>query len=246
MTTIRLSDRLELRADAESHLIRTLILDGEHAGIVYASAESALVALANPPRYDLPPGVIAGSDGKFYAPGDVVRTLPDEMWERHYNGKWINDGMNHAARVAWFYEVRPTAANLLQPLPAHTFRLPDGELACYRRDAAKLREAGATLTTTTDGDADDWFVDAAYPDQVLLVEFPAPPETKRVHWVVALRGQLPLTHNSGPITSYIARPDARATNPVGIDLGPEGDGDNRCVCPDALGKVEVLASDGAL
>ena len=244
MTTIRLSDRLELRADAESHLIRTLILDGEHAGIVYASAESAIVALANPPRYDLPPGVIHGLDGKFYAPGDVVRTLPDEMWTRHAPGMvagWANrDATGHV------YEVRPTAANPLQPLPAYTFRLPDGELACYRRDAAKLREAGATLTTTTDGDADDWFVDAAYPDQVLLVEFPAPPETKRVHWVVALRGQLPLTHNSGPITSYIARPDARATNPVGIDLGPEGDGDNRCVCPDALGKVEVLASDGAL
>ena len=130
-------------------------------------------------------------------------------------------------------------------LPPHTFRLPDGELACYRRDAAKLREAGATLRTMT-GITPAADYDRHHPDQVLLVEFPAPPETKRVHWVVALRGQLPLTHNSGPITSYIARPDARATNPVGIDLGPEGDGDNRCVCPDALGKVEVLASDGAL
>jgi len=218
--TIRLSDRLELRADAESHLIRTLILDGEHAGIVYASAESALVALANPPRYDLPPGVIAGSDGKFYAPGDVVRTLPDEMWERHYNGKWINDGMNHAARVAWFYEVRPTAANLLQPLPAHTFRLPDGELACYRRDAAKLREAGATLRTMT-GITPAADYDRHHPKHVLLVEFPAPPKTERVPWWEAVGRKHQVW---GPILSVSADGDGAQIETATHSLPADADG----------------------
>ena len=240
MTTIRLSDRLTIEHSAEA---------GCHARLTNYKESitddlcEAIVALANPPRYDLPPGI---------EPGYVLKAgnpLP-VGWEGQ-NGtgsSWVptsfpNEGIPWDPRKDRL--VRPTAANPLQPLPDHTFRLPDGELACYRRDAAKLREAGATLRTMT-GITPAADYDRHHPDQVLLVEFPAPPETKRVHWVVALRGQLPLTHNSGPITSYIARPDARATNPVGIDLGPEGDGDNRCVCPDALGKVEVLASDGAL
>ena len=227
MTTIRLSDRLELRADAESHLIRTLILDGEHAGIVYASAESALVALANPPRYDLPPGVIAGSDGKFYAPGDVVRTLPDEMWTRHAPGMvagWANrDATGHV------YEVRPTAANPLQPLPAYTFRLPDGELACYRRDAAKLREAGATLRTMT-GITPAADYDRHHPKHVLLVEFPAPPKTERVPWWEAVGRKHQVW---GPILSVSADGDGAQIETATHSLPADPDG-----------TVEVLV-DGA-
>lgn len=66
-------------------------------------------------------------------------------------------------------------------LPPHTFRLPDGELACYRRDAAKLREAGAVLRTTACGDpADAEFDHDMLANQVLVVEFP--PKTERVPW----------------------------------------------------------------
>lgn len=144
----------------------------------------ALVAACNPPRYDLPPGVIAGSDGRFYAPGDVVQTLPDEMWTRHrLDGMHPHPQSNAYAVHNGFYEVRPTAANPLKPLPEHTFPLPDGTLACFRRDAAKLREAGATLRFTGLG---SYRVlagsDADYPDQVLRVEFPPTPKTERVPW----------------------------------------------------------------
>lgn len=220
--TIRLSDRLELRADAESHLIRTLILDGEHAGIVYASAESALVALANPPRYDLPNGVIHGSDGKFYAPGDVVRTLPDEMWQRmdcRDDQSWR--GSNAGAARGRFYGVRPTAANPLQPLPPHTFPFPDGTLACFRRDAAKLREAGAVLRfpgVTLEAHPTN---DDRYPGDVLMVEFPAPPKTERVPWWEAVGRKHQVW---GPILSVSADGDGAQIETATHSLPADADG----------------------
>jgi len=219
-------------------------ISGTHAAIikgcarpVYTNAfpstaerDSFISQMNNPPRYDLPPGVIAGSDGKFYAPGDVVRTLPGDLWERNYDGRWLC--LNHTAAFHdRIYEVRPTAANPLRALPAPTFRLPDGELACYRRDAAKLREAGAVLRNTNGGPAHQEY-DYRYPTQVLLVEFPAQPKTDVIDTRLA-KGR---TLASGGVILQTG------DTPMG---GPWYSVDGRNGQFHAA-TVEVLATDGAL
>lgn len=174
--TIRLSDRLELTPTLTPgwYVLR------QSGAVVGAnlpqSAADALIAACNPPRYDLPPGVIHGSDGKFYAPGDVVRTLPDEMWTAYFS-----DGKPYRGHVGFgrWFEVRPTAANPIKPLPESTFPLPDGTLACFRRDAAKLREAGMRVRHTDDGAESNPSHDHIWPDQVMRVEFPPTPKTER-------------------------------------------------------------------
>lgn len=229
MTTIRLSDRLELRPCASGH---DLYADDEYL-LCLGDAGLELAALANPPRYDLPNGVIHGSDGKFYAPGDVVLTLRPEEWERKFGTAWWSD--NDMADPSGLYEVRPTAANPLQPLPEWTFRLPDGELACYRRDAAKLREAGAKLrrmdgSLTVVGSDDNW------PDMVLLVEFPAPPKTERVPWQQSIGRILPNGKEIIGADATTIRPRTKAGTPAKHTYAFVG----------ADGTVEVLATDGAL
>ena len=226
MTTIRLSDRLTIEHSAEA---------GCHARLTNYKESitddlcEAIVALANPPRYDLPPGI---------EPGYVLKAgnpLP-VGWEGQ-NGtgsSWVptsfpNEGIPwdpHKDRL-----VRPTAANPLQPLPDHTFRLPDGELACYRRDAAKLREAGATLRTMT-GITPAADYDRHHPKHVLLVEFPAPPKTERVPWWEAVGRKHQVW---GPILSVSADGDGAQIETATHSLPADADG-----------TVEVLATDGAL
>lgn len=214
MTTIRLSDRLELRPCASGH---DLYADDEYL-LCLGDAGLELAALANPPRYDLPPGVIHGSDGKFYAPGDVVRTLDRVMWTI-----WdAEDDECRYTKLDEIREVRPTAANPLQPLPDHTFRLPDGELACYRRDAAKLREAGATLRYT-DTRTRCTFArqDVERSSQVLMVEFPAPPKTERVPWWEAVGRK---HQDLGPILSVFADGDGAQIETATHHLPADADG----------------------
>ena len=208
MTTIRLSDRLTIEHSAEA---------GCHARLTNYKESitddlcEAIVALANPPRYDLPPGI---------EPGYVLKAgnpLP-VGWEGQTSsarGGWLetsfpNEGIPwdpHKDRL-----VRPTAANPLQPLPDHTFRLPDGELACYRRDAAKLREAGAVLRTATAcGDpADVEFDHDMLANQVLVVEFP--PKTERVPWWEAKGRKFPAGQTIRSVTDGIDGPILRTTS----------------------------------
>lgn len=223
--TIRLSDRLELRPSPPDAATgwSGLYVDGREMNAIAPSTADALIAACNPPRYDLPNGVIHGSDGKFYAPGDVVRTLPDEMWQRmdcRDDQTWR--GSNAGAARGRFYGVRPTAANPLQPLPEHTFRLPDGTLACFRRDAAKLWEVGATLVYT-DGDKSrpSPSNDDLCPTEVLRVEFPAPPKTERVPWWEAVGRKHQVW---GPILSVSADGDGAQIETATHFLPADADG----------------------
>ena len=233
--TIKLSDRLDLRPGGQGWT--RLTVDGEAYCTVDDAFRDALIEACNPPRYDLPAGVIHGSDGKFYAPGDVVRTLPDEMWTTH----WASGNKRHKRNdldtcVSYWYEVRPTAANPLKPLPEHTFPLPDGTLACFRRDAAKLREAGARVLHTDDGAEVDPPSNHRYPDEVLRVEFPAPPKTERV-LLHELIGRTKPDANE-PVDSWVY--DTLQGHGTAFWVG----GSSRFVL-DTDGLVEVCAVDGA-
>lgn len=194
----------------------------------------------NETPYNLPPGVEPGYILKAGNPLPVG-------WEGQTSsarGGWLetsfpNEGIPwdpHKDRL-----VRPTAANPLQPLPPHTFPLPDGTLACFRRDAAKLREAGAVLrfpgvTLKAHPTNDD-----RYPGDVLMVEFPAPPKTERVPWHAA-KGRL-LPDSAGRPVLRVGMSDRF---PLGaVSIGADGSGIGWFPA-DAFGRVEVLATDGAL
>lgn len=69
--------------------------------------EAVKERLFGDPAPEPPEGVAVASDGRMYAPGDVVRGLPDAEWERRTgeNGGWHIDS-NDFANGGAFYEVR--------------------------------------------------------------------------------------------------------------------------------------------
>jgi len=174
----------------------------------------------NETPYNLPPGVEPGYILKAGNPLPVG-------WEGQTSsarGGWLetsfpNEGIPwdpHKDRL-----VRPTAANPLQPLPPHTFPLPDGTLACFRRDAAKLREAGAVLRfpgVTLEANPTN---DDRYPGDVLMVEFPAPPKTERVPWWEAVGRKHQVW---GPILSVSADGDGAQIETATHSLPADADG----------------------
>lgn len=76
------------------------------AGASDEAWEAVKERLFGDPDGDLPEGVAVAGDGRMYAPGDVVQTLPDGEWERRVvsDRAWRPD-CSYATRD-YFYEVR--------------------------------------------------------------------------------------------------------------------------------------------